>query len=145
MRIVRGETENFSDHDIIQERRFRIGRFQLPMLTETERLQDVVEADEATGLVIQHMREDGLLAYSNGADTILMDNPTKALMLVPEIRRGFYAQGYRPKLETRYLKNLRIIFRGAATVQAEEQRSGEMEELPEMPVIADINRKRKQS
>lgn len=76
------------------------------------KLKNVVEADDESGFLVQNETDDkGNLLYTNGHDEIAVDNTVKFLMCNPQLRQGFLAAGFRPKLTSRYDKTLRIVRR----------------------------------
>lgn len=85
------------------------------------KLSHVVEADDDTGFVVQHLTDDnGNEIYTNGSDDIIVDNTVKFLMLNHGLRTSFLAAGFRPKLTSRYEKTLRLVRRVGETVKMSE-------------------------
>ena len=90
------------------------------------KLTNVVEADDESGFLVQNETDErGNLLYTNGHDDVAIDNTVKFLMCSPQLRQGFLAAGFRPKLTSRYDKTLRIVRR----VGVLEKQSEAMEEL----------------
>lgn len=115
MRIQKGTTPEFDSYDVISVASRRNARrflgFTIAEYDSNEEivLPDVVEADDKTGLVVQHMRNSqGELLYTNGKDDIAIDNSARLLLLVPPVRAAFVAAGFVPKLVNKYLPGVRI-------------------------------------
>lgn len=82
------------------------------------KLENIVEADDQSGLVIRHLSNDrGEMLFSNGFDDIVVDNPCKLLLLLPNVREAFHRSGFRPKLDTTYMEKLVIKYRGGPVQQ----------------------------
>lgn len=125
MKISR-DNPNFDNYDVFATMRCPTS---LRIWTELKevKLKNVVEADDDSGFLVQHLTDDnGNLLYTNGHDEIAIDNTVKFLMCNPQLRQGFLAAGFRPKLTSRYEKTLRIVRR----VGALETRS-EVREAPD--------------
>lgn len=87
------------------------------------KLSHVVEADDDTGFVVQHLTDDnGNEIYTNGHDEITVDNTVKFLMLNPQLRAAFLGAGFRPKLTSRYEKTLRLVRRVGEVIKRSEVR-----------------------
>lgn len=85
------------------------------------KLSHVVEADDDTGFVVQHLTDEaGNEIYTNGSDDIIVDNTVKFLMLNQGLRTSFLAAGFRPKLTSRYEKTLRVVQRVGETAKPSE-------------------------
>lgn len=131
MKLSRDNPE-FNNYDIfviVEVRKPRI-ILSIPVSTSVEtqevKLTNVVEADDESGFLVQNETDDkGNLLYTNGHDEIAIDNTVKFLMCNPQLRQGFLAAGFRPKLTSRYEKTLRIVRR----VGVLEKRSEAREEV----------------
>ena len=116
MKISR-DNPDFTNYDIfvsleIGEPRVLFGiQTQLYKMVRKEvKLSNVVEADDESGFLVQNETDDkGNLIYTNGHDDVAIDNTVKFLMCNPQLRQGFLASGFRPKLTSRYEKTLRIV------------------------------------
>lgn len=87
------------------------------------KLKNVVEADDESGFLVQNETDDkGNLLYTNGHDEIAIDNTVKFLMCNPQLRQGFLAAGFRPKLTSKYDKTLRIVRRVGVLEKLSEAR-----------------------
>lgn len=90
---------------------------------EEVKLKNVVEADDDSGFLVQNETDDnGNLLYTNGHDEIAIDNTVKFLMCNPQLRQGFLASGFRPKLTSKYDRTLRIVRRVGVLEKSSEAR-----------------------
>lgn len=67
------------------------------------KLNHVVTADEQTGELVQQVLKKGAPVYTNGVDELTLGNTEKLLLLSDTIKTAFLANGFRPKLTTRYV------------------------------------------
>ncbi len=123
MKIVKGETADFNTYEVIRKtkstkhpkgwRGLFAALFNLDAHITVEEeivLRNVVTADDDSGLLVLQILNDANLAiYTNGDDEITIDNVVKLLLLVPSIKQGFLMAGFRPKMETLYAKDFRIV------------------------------------
>lgn len=120
MHIVKAETRNFRDYTVFRvvkanlpQTRWQKLMGQQPQIDFEETVNGVVEADDATGLLVAVMFDDrGNEIYTNGIDEIAIDNACKLLLLNPNIRQAFHASGFRPKLSRTYIKGLKVSYHG---------------------------------
>lgn len=114
----------FASSEIVEPKTFLGIRTGFYNLSRKEiKLTNVIEADDDTGLYVQHLTDDNdNLIYTNGHDEIIIDNTVKFLMLNPQLRTAFLASGFRPKLTSRYEKSLRIVRRVGEIVKRSEVR-----------------------
>lgn len=119
MRIAKGETEDFESYFVFKPK--KIGRATLvsgdPItgkwkLEETEHaqvLENVIEADDESGLVVTHLSDfAGNMIYTDGRTDLVIDNTARLLMFQSEIRLGFLEAGFRPKVTVEYVGGIRI-------------------------------------
>lgn len=125
MHIKKAETKNFADYEVIEIVKapnhenlwqFLVRRLlRKPLLMNTVEIPvtNVVEANDATGLLTYQLTDDrGRPIFSNGQDDIVLDNAVKTLLLLNNIRAAFHSAGFRPKLSTQYKDGLRIHYHG---------------------------------
>lgn len=109
MRLSKNEP-NFDAWDVyeivpVELSRWNRWTFRHPTETELSLLTNVVECDDATGLVVQWVSDEkGQPVFTDGVEDIAMDNPTKLLLLLPNVKNEFLAHGFKPKLTSRYVK-----------------------------------------
>lgn len=76
-------------------------------------IEGVVEADDQTGLIIkQEFDKENRPIFTDGKDDIVLDNTVKLLLLTAPFRQAFHQSGFRPKLTTSYLDNVKIRYEG---------------------------------
>lgn len=118
MHIIKGESENFDEHDVVREVEYFVwvGRWPVKRReckTSLESVPNVIEADDQTGLLtVQLMNERGHLLFTNGHDDIALDDSVKVLMLIPPIRDAFLEAGFKPKTLTTYGERIQIRRKG---------------------------------
>jgi hypothetical protein len=118
--IVKTVTRNFDAYEvfsIVLKEKFFPGMpmfWRKPEYEEVAvKLEGIIEADDSSGLVVQQVVDgEGRPIFTNGPDEIVYDNPTKLLLLLPNIRQAFHAAGYRPKLSRIYHEKLEIRYKG---------------------------------
>lgn len=119
MRIVKGE-EGFDGYEVVVQRQRR-ARKQLPLIRGYRLglwwtwepfevvLPNVIDADEETKIVITHaMDANGFPLYTNGQDTVAIDNAVKVMLLRPEFWQAFLAARYVPKQTRAYEPTMKI-------------------------------------
>lgn len=114
MKLIRTEDKDFDLHDFYVTHRVVL----VPALgwgyDRVEKLENVIQADDETGLVVQIQKdEDGNEVYFNGTDEIAITNEVKVLLLMPNCRDVFLASGFRPKTSQVYHRGLRIVKRNS--------------------------------
>lgn len=121
MRIVKGETPQFEQYQVEVLETFqlensfwkRVWGKQYTEETRVKILTGVLEADDGNGMIVQQVyNHNGEEIYTNGKDDIVIDNPVKLLLLLPNIRQAFLFAKFRPKVTSSYRQGVRIIFRG---------------------------------
>lgn len=133
MHIVKGTTKNFNDYEVFELQTRSLEPTWWQALTKSEpfelvekKIEGVVEADDETGLLVFQLTDrHGQSLFTNGRDEIAVDNPSKLLLLLPNIRQAFHANGFKPKLESTYRDKLIIRYKGPivnteVTVKIEE-------------------------
>src|SRR5882724_6577775 len=132
MKIEKAVTKDFESYQVIQTVDYvnpyrYLGLFLRSKKTSIEQvIENVTEADDKTGLVVQQVVDkDGYGVYTNGEDDISLDNCVKLLLLTTTIKQSFLGAGFRPKLTSIYLQNLKIVRIGTM----EEKLTPQLQEL----------------
>lgn len=120
MKIEKTTTRHFDQYEVLTKVVRLIPQDWFDWFLRRQRTEEVevkligvVEADDTTGLVVEHMRDEkGDYIYTNEADDIVVGNTEKLLLLTPFIRQAFIFNKYQPKLSRTYYKNLTIKYRG---------------------------------
>lgn len=117
MRITKADTAGFDGYEVKKFVPTRCWWWPwVPHLKE-EIVKGVIEADEATGLLVaQVFTKAGEAVYTNGSDDIYLSNTVRLMMLVPPIREAFVRAGFRPKTETTWGNALSIHNRNSTNV-----------------------------
>lgn len=133
MKLSRTQS-NFGDFVVLRRQRWYRWLWSIITLTIIPRyagyelLENVLEADDSTGLVVrQQVNKQGDPLYINVAgDTIALDNTIKILLLLPDLRTHFLRE-FVPKTEQTFVEGLTIIRTNATeTLQLpREQDDGE--------------------
>lgn len=121
MHIVKGDTKNFQDYQVLTVNTYvhpqtwwdwLLGRKPWTQ-THDELVKLSVEADDSTGLLVyQETDQAGRPILTNGIDEIVMNDTVKLLLLLPNIRSALHGSGYRPKLTSKYVDKLKIVYNG---------------------------------
>jgi hypothetical protein len=126
MKILKTETPHFEFYSVIAQRTktvpallrgikkliFYFANQNYPTIEAQEEivLDNVLEADDATGYLMQQIfDQNGYAVYTNGDDEIVIDNVVKLLLLTPSIKQAFLMAGFRPKVQITHEKNFRIV------------------------------------
>lgn len=129
MHIIKGQTPNFNDYKVfavVPAEKHRTALFLwLRQHSQSEekriRIFRVIEADEASGRVVQQVCDDnGDLVFTNGLDEVSLTNEAKILFTVPDIYTSFIKKGYVPKTIVYFRDKLEIEYNGPQISQTEK-------------------------